>query len=89
MTIGEREIRNRFGPHPETEEVAARKKLVSEMFIAIGDFFDKYLPDGRAKSTAFTKMQEAFQWANTGIEELSRDDTLLENTSDNPTNKKG
>jgi hypothetical protein len=91
MAIGEREIRNRFGQHPPTEETGAKKVLISEVFISFGDFLDKYLPDGRAKSMTFTKLHEAFLMASFSIDELSRDDELLNSTSktsDNPTNKK-
>lgn len=91
MAIGEREIRNRFGPHPATEETSTKKVLISEVFIALGDFLDKYLPDGRAKSMTFTKLHDAFLMGNFSIDELSRDDELLETASkasENPTNKK-
>lgn len=69
MTLGTEEIRHRFGYHPGTEETIEQHERIRAGFIAFGEFLDMVLPDGRAKSTAFTKLQESSMWANYGIAE--------------------
>ena len=67
--IGHPEIQNRFGYHVGTEESRKQHEEVREAFILLANFLDMRLPDGRAKSTAMTKLQEASMWTNFGIAE--------------------
>ena len=69
MAIGKEEIRNRWGYHPATPETAGQHEAVREAYIALAEYLDQILPDGRAKSTAFTKLQESSMWANFGVAE--------------------
>jgi hypothetical protein len=69
MPVGTDEIRNRFGYHPGTELTIKQHEQVREAFIAFADFLDRTLPDGRAKSTSFTHLQQASMWANFGVAE--------------------
>lgn len=71
MPVGPEMNRNRFGRHPETQEVLNKKKLLSETYEAFANFLDSVLPDGRAKSTAATWLQQSFFWANFSVDELS------------------
>ena len=67
--IGEPEIKNRFGYHVGTDDSRRRHQEMREAFVLIANFIDAALPDGRPKSTALTKLQEASMWANFGIAE--------------------
>lgn len=69
MPVGASEIRRRFGYHPATDRTAAQHNRLREAYIAFGEFLDEVLPDGRAKSTAFTSLQQSSMWANFGIAE--------------------
>lgn len=72
MPLGKDEILKRFGSHPPKSPVEAhRHDQVRQAFIDFSEFLDLILPDGRAKSTAMTKLQEAAFWSNFGIAELS------------------
>lgn len=69
MPIGNGEILNRWGYHPSTELTAAQHEQVREAYIAFAEFLNQLLPDGRPKSTAFTKLQESSMWANFSVAE--------------------
>lgn len=71
MPIGPEEIRHRFGYHPGNGVTIPRHERVREAFIAFAEFLDSVVPDGRAKSTAMTKLQESSMWSNYGVAELS------------------
>jgi hypothetical protein len=71
MPVGNEEILNRFGYHPGTEKTIPQHHKLRDGFIAFAQFLDATLPDGRAKSTAFTKLQESSMWANFGVAEQS------------------
>jgi hypothetical protein len=84
MPIGKDEILNRWGYHPPADAVNVRRhEQVREAYIAFAEYLDLILPDGRSKSSAFTKLQESSMWANYGIAALSpavepvRPDTVL------------
>ena len=68
--IGEYEINNRFGLHPGGPKSIPRHNQCRVEFIAMANFLDNLLPDGRAKSLAFTALQEASMWSNFAIAEL-------------------
>jgi hypothetical protein len=69
MPIGKDEIRNRFGYHQGTSVTGPQHERLREAYIAFGEFLDEVLPDGRAKSTAFTNLQQSSMWANFGVAE--------------------
>lgn len=69
MAVGKEEIKNRFGYHRATAETAGQHEEIREGFIAFAEFLDKKLSDGRAKSSAMTKLQETSMWANFAIAE--------------------
>lgn len=71
MPVGAEDIRNRFGYHPGTDETVPKHELIREAYIAFAEFLDQQLPDGRAKSTAFTNLQQSSMWANFGVAELA------------------
>ena len=64
MPLGKTEIRNRWGFHPATPETAPQHEAVREAFVALAEFLDTLLPDGRAKSLVWTNLQNASMWAN-------------------------
>lgn len=71
MPIGRDEIRHRFGFHPGTSVTIPQHERIREAFIAFAEFLDEVVPDGRAKSSAFTNLQMSSMWANFGIAETA------------------
>lgn len=69
--VGDEEILNRFGYHPGTEKTIPQHQRLREGYMAFAKFLDDLLPDGRAKSTSMTKLQESSMWANFGVAEQS------------------
>lgn len=71
MVMGRDEIENRFGSHPPTSVTAHKHETVKKGFISFAEFLDDILPDGRAKSTAFTQLQQASMWSNFAVAEMA------------------
>lgn len=71
MPLGPDEINHRFGFHAGTSVTVPKHQQIREAYKAFAEFLDGVLPDGRAKSTSFTKLQESSMWANFGIAELA------------------
>jgi hypothetical protein len=71
VSLTPEEIRHRLGYHPGTEKTIPKHEELRETGIAFGVWLATLLPDGRAKSTAFTKFQEAMMWANYAIAETA------------------
>ena len=69
MPLGKEEIQNRFGYHQGTGVTMPQHERVREAYIMFAEFLDEVLPDGRAKSTAFTNLQQSSMWANFGVAE--------------------
>jgi hypothetical protein len=67
MSVGPDEIRHRFGHHPVTAAMRQNRETIQEAYIAFAEFLDTILPDGRAKSTAFTGLQQSAMWAEYAI----------------------
>lgn len=65
------DILNRFGYHRGTEETIPKHEQIREAYILIANYLNETLPDGRAKSTAFTWLQQSSMWANFSIAEMS------------------
>lgn len=71
MPVGKDDIRNRFGYHAGTSRTAPKHEVIREAYIAFAEFLDDQLPDGRAKSTAFTNLQQSSMWSNFAIAETA------------------
>lgn len=67
MPIGREAILDRFGYHPATGLTAKQHEQVREAYIVFAEFLDDLLPDGRAKSTCFTNLQQSGMWANFAV----------------------
>lgn len=67
----ENEVRNRLGFHAGNEVTIPKHQIVRTAFIALMQMLDGVLPDGRAKSVAFTKLEEAGMWSNKAVAELA------------------
>jgi hypothetical protein len=66
--IGEEDLRRRFSYHqPTSEERAATHDEIRGILMSAALDIDSLLPDGREKSTAVTKLEEAMFWANAGV----------------------
>lgn len=62
------ELTNRFLYHaPTTSERARAHQLVRNYCASVAFRLDELVPDGREKSTAITKLEEAMFWANAAI----------------------
>lgn len=69
--LSNEEIETRFGYHRGTDETIPKHEIVRQGFIAFATFLNENVPDGRAKSTAMTNLQQTAMWANYGIAELA------------------
>lgn len=70
-SLGEHEIKNRFAYHKPSPEIARQHEVFRSIMVDIGVIFDCRLPNGRAKSLAFTALEEAGMWAHKAIAEQS------------------
>jgi len=75
MSVGAGEIENRFGFHKATVEgVNATLPKHRDIRVAFRDFaeyLDDVLPDGRAKSVAFTELENASMWSHKAVAETA------------------
>lgn len=69
MPLSTDDIRNRFGFHASTPDTAEQHEWLRAGYIAFCEFLNEKLPDGRAKSTAMTNLQQSAMWAHFGIAE--------------------
>lgn len=62
------ELKNRFDYHaPKDDDVRRAHENVRESCGGMARIFNEILPDGREKSTAISKLEEAMFWANAAI----------------------
>ena len=62
------ELLRRFAYHPpKTEQVKAEHQAIRTHCSVVAEAFDEILPDGREKSLAITKLEEAMMWGNAAI----------------------
>ncbi len=65
--VSQEDIENRFSYHaPDDDRVRLHGRIREELKM-VADFLDAKLPDGREKSLAITKLEEAMFWANASI----------------------
>ena len=67
--ITDTDITNRFGYHRATSETGPLHHEFRETVIEFAKFLNAILPDGRAKATAFTRLEDCSMWANKAISE--------------------
>lgn len=66
MSIGE--LKNRFRYHPpQTEQRRQAHETVRSGLLTTAERLYELLPDGREKSLAITKLEEAMFWANAAL----------------------
>jgi hypothetical protein len=66
--VSPEDIANRFAFHAATtEEKRDAHTSVRRQCRNLADFINAKLPDGREKSTAITKLEEAMFWANAAL----------------------
>lgn len=74
-SIGEQEIRSRFGFHNATIEgpnaTAPRHAYLRNEFMAFADMLDRVLPPGRYKSLVITALEETSMWSHKSIAETA------------------
>jgi len=61
------DIKHRFAYHAPDDAKKEEHQLVRDDCGALGQLFQARLPDGREKSLALTKLEEAMFWANAAI----------------------
>lgn len=75
MALGPAEIEHRFGFHKATIEgdnaTLPKHRDTRLRFREFAEFLDGVLPDGRAKSVAFTELENASMWAHKAIAETA------------------
>lgn len=73
--IGKEEIEHRFGFHKATIEgenaTLPKHRDTRLKFREFAEFLDEVLPDGRAKSVAFTELENASMWSHKAIAGLA------------------
>lgn len=74
-SVGPVEIEHRFGFHKATVEGAnatlPRHRDTRLLFREFAERLDEILPAGRAKSVAFTELENASMWSHKAIAELA------------------
>lgn len=61
------DLLNRFKYHPPTPYNMTSHELVRAQCLFLADKLNKYLPEGREKSLAMTKLEEVMFWGNAAI----------------------
>lgn len=73
--IDKAEIEHRFGFHKATIEgenaTLPKHRELRLAFKAFAEQLNKVLPEGRAKSVAFTELENASMWAHKAVAELA------------------
>ena len=67
MSLSKDEIEKRVTHHSPSEEGVLRHKRLSDAASAILSVIESVVPDGREKSLAITKIEEAKMWASAGV----------------------
>jgi hypothetical protein len=62
------DIDNRFKYHqPPNEDIARSHSAIRSVIMEVANTCNSLLPEGREKSLAITKLEEAMFWANAAI----------------------
>lgn len=61
------DLERRFTYHKPTEEKAAKFPIIRDKAKELAYILEDLCPNGREKSLALTKLEEAVMWANAGI----------------------
>jgi hypothetical protein len=67
MPLSLDEISDRFHYHKPSEQGTARHQRLSSSFVQIADVVNAACPEGREKSLALTKLEEAKFWASAAV----------------------
>jgi hypothetical protein len=66
--MDETELRNRFASYPaKTRKRDSLHQGIRDAGLTAALLINAHVPDGREKSTAVTKLEEAVMWANKGL----------------------
>lgn len=84
MPVGKQEIHNRFGYHPGTPETIPQHETLRVIYEDFANYLDRVLPDGRAKSTTMTWLQQSSMWANFAIAQQAPVVPPLDETEPDP-----
>ena len=81
------DLQKRFKHHPPSKaDTILRHEKVRASCLDTAAIIETLVPDGREKSLATTKLEEAMMWANAGIARaLSADPTPVVRGGDGPT----
>lgn len=75
MALGAKEIEHHFGFHKATVEgenaTLPKHRDTRLKFREFAEWLDEVLPEGRAKSVAFTELEKASMWAHKSIAETA------------------
>jgi len=63
----QREIDNRFTYHAPDDEKVVKHQAIRNGGKELAELIDALVPEGREKSLAVTKVEEAVMWANAGL----------------------
>lgn len=70
--IGQEDLEVRFNYHPPRDaETAEIHGMLRDSCLVLAGIVDRFVPDGREKSLAITKIEEAMMWANAAIARAS------------------
>ena len=67
MALSNEEIEDRVTYHAPSPSGVERHKQLSEAAASILKTIEEVVPDGREKSLAITKIEEAKMWASAGV----------------------
>lgn len=65
-------LQRRFDVRPQDARKLAKQQLLRGLFSDTASVIEEQCPDGREKSLAITKLEEALMWAN---ESVARDES--------------
>ncbi len=67
MPLTDDEIKNRFSYHPPSADGARKHEKLTDALMTACFYVDEICPDGREKSLAITKLEEAKMWASAAV----------------------